>query len=92
MSTDNIPALRVSVTVLALTIIGCTDAEQARRATEAQGLKNVKITGYRWFGCDDGKNSSDTFHTGFEATGPNGTKVSGVVCSGLLKGATVRYD
>ena len=77
---------------LAASLIACTDADQAKRAVEAQGLKDVKITGYRWFGCGDSKNSSDTYHTGFEATGLNGQHVSGVVCSGILKGATVRYD
>lgn len=68
-------------------LAACTAPDQSRRALESQNLKNINITGYRWFGCGD-----DHFHTGFSGTGPNGQHVEGVVCSGFLKGATVRYD
>lgn len=78
--------------VCMLVLVGCTKPEKTRTLLEAQGLSDVKITGYRFFGCDSGKGSDDNWHTGFEATGPTGKRVTGVVCEGLLKGATVRYD
>ena len=65
-----------------------TDAEVAVRAATNVGMKDVTITGFRVFGCGE----EDIYHTGFEATNSNGNRVSGVVCSGFLKGATVRFD
>lgn len=76
--------LIVGVCVLA----GCSDADGARRVLAAQGYKDVQITGWRAFGCDE----KDAFHTGFKALGSNGAPVSGVVCAGWLKGVTVRFD
>lgn len=51
-------------------------------------MTNVKLTGYRLWGCSD----DDIGHFGFKATGVNGKQVSGVVCVGALKGSTVRFD
>jgi hypothetical protein len=34
----------------------------------------------------------DTFRTPFTAESSTGRQVTGVVCSGILKGATVRFD
>lgn len=65
-----------------------TDVEATKRAVANIGMTDVAITGYRIFGCGE----EDIFHTGFEATNSNGNRVSGVVCSGFLKGATVRFD
>ena len=76
---------------MALTICaasGCVDQPVAERALKGNSLKSVQITGYRFFGC--GKD--DQFHTGFTALTQDGTPTSGVVCSGWLKGATVRFD
>lgn len=68
--------------------MSCTNAEEAKRVLEAQGFKNIEITGYNFFGC--GKD--DTFHTGFIAIGQNGQAVEGTVCSGMFfKGSTVRF-
>lgn len=67
---------------------GCTDASTAKRVLHQQGYTDVVITGYRPFVGSDG----DTYVTGFEATAPNGSRVTGAVCSGLLKGATIRFD
>lgn len=67
---------------------GCTSADEANRALSGAGYKNVTITGYRFFLCDE----KDTWSTGFEATGPSGRHVSGAVCSGIMKGATIRLD
>jgi hypothetical protein len=76
---------------LALVVValaGCTSSDDAIRAVEAMGMTNVTATGYRVFGCSE----DDSFHTGFTATNPQGRQVSGVVCSGWLKGSTVRFD
>ena len=67
---------------------GCSSHSEANRALDAAGYTDIDITGYRFFGCDE----KDAWHTGFEATGQNGRRISGVVCSGLFKGATIRVD
>ena len=77
--------------VLALTLwamAGCTQPDSATRALEASGYTEIHITGFAFFGCDE----KDTYHTGFIAKGANGKMVEGVVCGGLLKGATIRVD
>lgn len=76
------------VLVLTAMLAGCTNGDGAVRALEGAGYTNIKITGYRVFGCHE----DDTFRTGFKATGNNGKQVSGVVCSGILKGSTIRVD
>jgi hypothetical protein len=49
-------------------------------------LKVKAIGGYSWF------NSSDSYKTKFEAIGPDGNEVDGVVTEGLIfKGSTIRY-
>lgn len=66
----------------------CTSANDANNALAGAGYTNVRLTGYRWFSCGKG----DSFHTGFEAVGPTGRRVTGCVCSGWLKGSTIRID
>lgn len=66
----------------------CTDNPTAKRAAEAVGLTQVQTTGWRWFGCSE----DDMFHTGFSAVNAQGRTVTGVVCNGWLKSATVRFD
>lgn len=63
-----------------------TDREGAMRTLTAAGYTDVRITGYAFFGCGD----DDAFRTAFEARGVAGTKVTGVVCRGIWKGATIR--
>lgn len=70
----------------ALTLAGCTDEQEAIVAAEALGLTEVQITGYEFFGCG----RDDSFSTGFVARSVSGKRVTGVVCSGIMKGATVR--
>lgn len=77
--------------VIPLTIMlaSCgVNESKAVRVLEAQGMTNVRITGYSWFGCTKG----DNFSSNFTATGANGKPISGSVCSGLLKSMTVRFD
>ena len=66
---------------------GCTAPNDAQKALKAQGFTDVTTGGYAFFGCGN----DDAFHTEFTATNPTGQRVSGVVCSGWFKGATIRY-
>jgi len=72
-----------------LALAGCTDEDGATKALRSAGLRPVHVGGYSFFGCDS---KSDTFATEFTAINVNGETVSGVVCSGFLKGKTIRYD
>ncbi|MCE9566385.1 MAG: hypothetical protein K8U57_30545 [Planctomycetes bacterium] len=71
--------------ILALT--ACTSPDDVRKYAEAEGWESYEVTGYRFFGCS----KDDVFHTGFVAV-KNGKRISGVICSGWLKGATLRLD
>jgi len=64
------------------------DAVGTTKVLEASGYKDIKITGYKWF-----NGTNDFYNTGFEATAPNGSKMSGNVSRGILfKGSTIRLD
>ncbi|EOX5225690.1 hypothetical protein AB3H13_26790 [Escherichia coli] len=65
---------------------GCTDADEATKALVDSGYKDVQIKGYSFTGCS----KDDAFHTEFLAKGATGNEVRGVVCSGWLKGSTIR--
>ena len=80
--------MRRIVVCTALLLAACSDGPSATRALENIGMTEIEITGYRFFGCDE----KDTWHTGFRAKNPQGKTVTGVVCDGWLKGATVRFD
>ncbi|WP_372395258.1 hypothetical protein ABMY26_06515 (plasmid) [Azospirillum sp. HJ39] len=71
-----------------LLVAACSDPENARRTVENSGIAEVRAGGYSWFGCGKG----DFYATSFTGIGPNGRPVSGVVCRGILKGATIRFD
>ena len=71
--------------IIALT--GCSQPEKTVTILESQGFTNVKTHGFSVFGC--GKD--DNFSTKFTAE-KDGKTVSGVVCGGILKGSTVRFD
>lgn len=72
---------------MVITLSACTSPNDAITALTAEGFTDIQITGYSVFGCADG----DKFHTGFIAKNAKGNTVEGVVCSGWLKGATIRY-
>ena len=76
------------VLLVSLTAVACTSESDAQRALKGAGYTDVIMTGYKVFGCSE----DDTFHSGFKAKGPTGQPVTGVVCSGILKGSTVRLD
>ena len=57
------------------------------RLMRQEGITQWKDTGYEIWGCGEG----DSFHEGFSGT-KNGVPVNGVVCGGLMKAYTVRYN
>ena len=68
---------------------GCKDAAGTQRVLEQNGYTNIVITGWRPFM----KSEKDWYSTGFKATSPNGSNVTGAVTSGLVfKGNTIRFD
>jgi hypothetical protein len=76
---------------LVLLLTSCTsdsDFNKGKKQLEQQGYTDVKNTGYDWFCCDD----KDTFSTGFKAKDSNGMTVKGCICSGVLKGITIRFE
>lgn len=79
----------VAITFFALT--NCTsdnDFEKGKRQLEQQGYTNVKNTGYNFFCCSD----KDSYSTGFECTDKDSNIVKGCICSGVLKGITIRFE
>lgn len=67
-------------------LVGCSNAPAARQTLEAEGYTDIRV-GYWEFGCAQ----DDAYCTGFEAIGPSGKLVHGVVGCGLVvKGCTVR--
>jgi len=67
----------VLLTVVALSLSGCSDDQVARDALKDERFSNIEITGYSGFGCP----SSLFVHTGFTAQDVYGEPVKGVVCS-----------
>ena len=83
----NLKVIVMGVAVM-LGLSACSDGPAATKALQGAGYTDIHTTGYAFFGCDE----KDTFHTGFIAKGPTGQHVEGVVCSGWLKGATIRTE
>ena len=78
-----------SVAILGMAALsGCTNEPRTIKVLTDMGYTNVEATGWRMFGCGEG----DFYSTGFVATSVTGATVTGVVCAGLLKGTTVRFD
>ena len=76
------------VTLLSFMLASCgVDPVAGERALKAQGVTDVKISGWAWFGCAE----DDSFRSNFTGTGSDGKPVSGTLCSGWFKGITVRY-
>ncbi len=71
-----------------LALMGCTQPDKAVSVLHAHGFSSITTTGYKLFACSE----DDIYATGFEATSITGNRVEGVVCSGALKGATVRVQ
>jgi len=80
--------LIVVMLILALFIGGCSDGPEAQRVLTQQGYTQIQITGVNFFSCGEG----DIYRTGFTALTYTQQKVEGTVCSGVLKGNTIRLD
>jgi ATP sulfurylase len=77
--------------IAVVTLTGCSQPDRATSVLEQQGYGDIvihPITFRDLFYCSE----DDQFITPFTAKTNNGSTVSGAVCSGLLKGATVRFD
>lgn len=73
--------------VVLLGLAACDDPQTTVRVLSNQGFTDIWVDGWSMFGCS----RDDQWATKFRATAPNGKAVSGVVCSGIFKGATVRF-
>lgn len=82
--------MRKIVAILMLGFLAaCSDPKTAQRALDGMGFSDIEVLGWGPFaGCSD----KDTFVTKFRAKNAKGHMVSGVVCNGWFKGATVRFD
>lgn len=78
---------RTFLVLALLYLTACTSEDDVRKYAELEGWESYQVTGYRWFGCS----KDDVYHTGFVAV-KNGKRITGVICSGWLKGATLRLD
>lgn len=83
--------MKIIYVVIFAAIIGCTnstDFQNGKRQLENQGYTNIKNTGHKMFCCDE----KDTYSSGFSATDNKGRIVEGCICSGILKGVTIRFE
>lgn len=64
------------------------DFEKGKKQLEMQGYTDVENTGYNAFCCAD----KDTYSTGFKCKDKQGNVVKGCICSGVLKGITIRFE
>jgi hypothetical protein len=76
------------ILALSASLTACTQPDRAVSALEAAGYSDIQIGGWAAFSCSN----SDQYATEFTAKGPTGRVVSGAVCSGVLKGSTIRMD
>ena len=77
--------------IIALVLGGCSsdnDFQKGKKQLIQQGYTNVKQTGYKFFCCDE----KDQFSTGFTAMAKDSTIVEGCMCSGIVKGVTIRFQ
>lgn len=79
----------IILAILIVGLSGCTQPDHAEKVLLDAGYSHIEITNYRPFACDS---KDDIFATGFTAIGPTGRNVSGVVCEGFFKNATIRLD
>lgn len=77
-----------SLAIFIMLLSGCTAPDRAVQTLTDAGYSNIKIGEYAWFSCGE----DDLFRTSFEATGMTGRTVTGAVCNGFFKGATIRFN
>ena len=77
-----------AIVLLAVFVIGMSDRETTKSVLKNQGFTDIAIKGWTFFGCGRG----DFYRTKFYAHSSTDSPTKGVVCCGLLKGCTIRYD
>lgn len=75
-------------TIVSVSCTSTSDFQKAKQKLEQQGYTEVEKTGYDWFCCGE----DDSFSTGFKAKDIEGNVVTGCICSGVMKGSTIRFD
>lgn len=80
--------LVILICYMLLLPVACTNQKGAVKVLEDQGYTNIKFTGYRYWICGE----DYTFTTGFEANSVIGKPVTGAVCEGFMKGASIKLD
>lgn len=78
----------VAIACLSLVASCGADPEKASRVLKSQGMSDIHIGGFAFYGCGN----DDDYGSFFTAKGAQGQDVSGVICGGWLKGYTVRFD
>lgn len=79
----------VDMKLLPLSLVflaACSASDASTRALQMHGFTDIETTGWSPLSC-----GNDAFSTGFRATNPQGQRVEGAVCCGLLKNCTVRF-
>lgn len=74
--------------IMALVLTGCSSSNDAIKALKSQGFTDIQTHGRAFFSCSE----DDTFATKFTAKNDKGETVTGAVCSGWLKGSTIRFN
>lgn len=82
----------LTILTMVISLVACTDADEATRVLGAAGYTDIEILGYAPFGCGVTHGNMSGWHTKFRAKGLNGQIVTGAVCSGVAKGATINLD
>lgn len=73
--------------ILSLFLVGCSvSTDKAERSMTQEAISDFSFSGPNPMGCAD----QDSFSLEFRGT-KNGQEVRGIICSGLFKGATIRY-
>jgi hypothetical protein len=80
-------ALKIIGITGALLLTSCTSEKDVAKYAEMEGWDSYEVIGYSFFGCDE----KDAFHTEFKAI-KNKREFTGIICSGLFKGATLRLN
>ncbi len=77
----------IQLLLVSLILTSCTDPDGAIQALKGNNLEPIQVGGYSFFGCGD----DYIFATKFQAKNQKGDVVSGVVCSGFLKGNSLKF-
>ena len=78
---------RITLLITFLLTAACTSERDVEKYAKMEGWESYKVEGYGIFACSE----KDVFSTKFTAV-KGGKTFSGVICSGFLKGATLRLN